>query len=55
MKPPGKVSLLDANVVLRFLLGDDPGQSPRAHAFMKRLEAGGQLAELEDVVLAETV
>lgn len=55
MKQPKKVSLLDANVILRFILGDDPGQSPRAHALMKRLEIGQEHAELEDVVLAETI
>jgi len=55
MKPSKKVSLLDANVILRFVLGDDASQSPRAHAFMKRLEDSKELAELEDVVLAETI
>jgi len=55
MKPRRKVSLLDANVILRFVLGDDAHQSPRAHAFMKRLEAAHEQAELEEVVLAETV
>ena len=55
MKPSRKVSLLDANVILRFVLGDDWDQSPRAHLFMKRLEAAEELAELEDVVLAETI
>ena len=55
MKPSRKVSLLDANVILRFVLGDDASQSPRAHAFMKRLESAHEQAELEDVVLAETI
>lgn len=55
MKQPKKVSLLDANVILRFVLGDDPAQSPGAHALMRRLEAGQDLAEIEDVVLAEIV
>jgi predicted nucleic-acid-binding protein len=55
MKPSKKVSLLDANVILRFVLGDDSTQSPRAHALMKRLESEQELAEIEDVVLAETI
>ena len=55
MKPLKKVSLLDANVILRFLLGDDASQSPKAHAFIKRLESGDEHAELEEVILAETV
>jgi len=55
MKQSKKACLLDANVILRFILGDDTIQSPRAHAFMKKLEAAQETAELEDVVLAETV
>jgi predicted nucleic-acid-binding protein len=55
MKPSKKVSLLDANVLLRFVLGDDASQSPKAHAFMRRLESALELAELEDVVIAETI
>jgi predicted nucleic acid-binding protein len=55
MKQHKRVSLLDANVILRFVLGDDPIQSPRAHALMKRLETSEELAEVEDVVLAETI
>jgi predicted nucleic acid-binding protein len=55
MKQQKKASLLDANVILRFVLGDDPIQSPRAHALMKRLETSQELAEVEDVVLAEII
>lgn len=55
MRRSGRVSLLDANVVLRFLLGDDAVQSPRAHALMRRLEAAEARAEIEDVVVAESV
>jgi len=55
MRRSRKVSLLDTNVLLRFLLADDPVQSSRAHALLKRLESDGERAELEDVVLAETV
>lgn len=55
MRRPKRASLLDANVILRFLLGDDPTQSPRAHALMKRLQAGQEHAELEEVVMAETI
>lgn len=50
-----KVSLLDSNVLLRFLLHDDPDQSQRARALMERLEAGSERAELGDGVVAETV
>jgi len=55
MKRHGKASLLDANVLLRFLLGDDPAQSARASALMKRIEDSEEYAEIEEVVLAETV
>lgn len=55
MKQRRKAFLLDANVILRFVLGDDPVQSPKAHALMRRLEADQDLGELEDVVLAETI
>lgn len=55
MRPQGKASLLDANVLLRFLLGDDPVQSPRARALMKRLEHPSERCELPEVTLAEVV
>lgn len=55
MKHSKKASLIDANVILRFLLGDDAIQSPRAHSLMNRLETAQELAELEDIVLAEAV
>ena len=55
MKQSKNASLLDTSVILRFVLGDDPVQSPKAHAYMKRLEGAAELAELEDVVLAETI
>ena len=50
-----KGGLLDTNVLVRFLLGDDPNQSHRAAALMTRLEKGSESAYLEDSVLAETV
>ena len=53
MKRREKAALLDTNVVLRFLLADDPEQSRRAHLLMRRLEEGKAVAELSDLVLAE--
>ena len=50
-----KGGFLDTNVLLRFLLDDDSAQSPLAYSFFKQLEDGAVSAELEDVVLAETV
>lgn len=55
MKPPVKGYILDTNVILRYLLSDDPDQSPRATALMERLESGQQRAELTTVVLTEAV
>jgi len=55
MRRQTKGGLLDTNVLVRFLLDDDPRQSPRAVALMKRLEQGNESAWLEESVLAETV
>jgi predicted nucleic-acid-binding protein len=55
MRRQTKGGLLDTNVLVRFLLDDDPHQSPRAAALMKRLEQGNESACLEESVLAETV
>ena len=48
-------ALVDTNVLLRFLLGDDPSQSPKATALIKRASEGKEDLEIEDGVLAETV
>lgn len=50
-----KVALVDTNVVLRFLLNDDPVQSPRAQRLFIGTIRGRPILELGDVVLAETV
>lgn len=55
MKRRARGALLDTNVLLRFLLGDDPVQSPRAKALFLRLQAQEESAELSDVVIAEVV
>lgn len=55
MKRRTKGGLLDTNVLVRFLLDDDPTQSPRAVALLKRLDEEGESADLEDIILAETV
>jgi hypothetical protein len=49
MRRRGKAFLIDANVLLRFLLGDDPAQSPRAHGLMRRLEEGQTVAKLKEI------
>jgi uncharacterized protein len=49
------LSFLDTNVFLRHLLKDDPEQSPRASAFLKRIEDGLVKARTSDTVIFETV
>jgi len=46
---------LDTNVLLRHLLQDEPGQSARATAFLKRVERGELQVRLADTVIFEAV
>ena len=46
---------LDTNVVLRHLLGDDPDHSPRATAYLGRVERGEVRVRTADTVVFETV
>lgn len=50
-----KAVLLDTNVLLRYLIGDSPGQAHAATAFMERLEKGSERAEILETVVAEAV
>jgi predicted nucleic acid-binding protein len=47
--------ILDTNVVLRFLLADDPRQSPKARALFEAAEAGTVRLYLSHVIFAELV
>lgn len=47
--------LLDTNVILRHLLGDDPAQSPRATALLMQVEQGTLRVRTTDIVIFETV
>ncbi len=47
--------ILDANVVLRFLLADDPSQSPQARGLFVLAEAGRVRLRLSHVAVAELV
>jgi uncharacterized protein len=49
------LSFLDTNIFLRHLLQDDPNHSPRASAFLKRIEAGETKVRTSDTVIFETV
>jgi predicted nucleic acid-binding protein len=46
---------LDTNVVLRHVLGDHPDQSPRARAFLSRIESGDVRVRTTDTVVFEAV
>ena len=46
---------LDTNILLRHLLDDHPEQSPRATAYLARVERGEVQAQLSDLVIFETV
>jgi uncharacterized protein len=50
-----KLSFLDTNVFLRHLLQDDPTHSPKASAFLKRIEAGEVKVRTADTVIFETI
>ena len=50
MPPP-----LDTNIIIRHITQDDPELSPRARAFLTRLETGEAEAQLTEVVLLEAV
>src|ERR671914_1564235 len=50
-----KLSFLDTNIFLRHLLQDDPLHSPKASAFLKRIEEGEVKVRTADTVIFETV
>jgi predicted nucleic-acid-binding protein len=47
--------LLDTNIILRFLLADDPTQTRNATELMAKVDQGKASAEIKDFVLLETV
>ena len=49
------IRVLDANVILRFLLADEPAQFERARAFMQKLKTGEAGAYVCEGVLVESV
>lgn len=48
-------SFLDSNIILRHLLGDHPEQSPRATAYLRRVEDGEIRVRTADTVVFEVV
>ncbi len=49
------ISFLDTNILLRHLLQDHPEQSPRATAYLARVERGELKVRTADTVIFETV
>lgn len=49
------ISFLDTNILLRHLLQDHPEQSPRATAYLARIERGELKVRTADTVIFETV
>ena len=49
------MTALDSNVLLRYLLKDDPQQARKAKGLIDRLDRGGEQAHVSDVVLCEVV
>jgi uncharacterized protein len=54
-RPAAPVHLLDTNVILRFLIGDDQPKAARAAALMDRVERAEEWVELTEEVVTETV
>lgn len=48
-------AFLDTNIILRHLLGDHPDHSPRATAFLRRVERNEIRVRTADTVVFETV
>jgi uncharacterized protein len=49
------IPFLDTNILLRHLRNDVPHQSPRATAYLQRIERGELIVRLADTVVFETV
>jgi predicted nucleic-acid-binding protein len=55
MRPPGKVYLIDSNVILRYLLDDHERFSPRARKIMDDVSEAVIHAEIRDIVIVECI
>lgn len=55
MQSHPRTYLLDTNIILRFLLADDPAQTRSATKLMSQVDEGNVLVEIKDFVLLETV
>ncbi|MDR4501158.1 MAG: type II toxin-antitoxin system VapC family toxin [Nitrospirales bacterium] len=55
MPQPKKPRLVDTNVLLRYLVGDEPRQTERATSLMERVEDGSEELDIPPVVVAEMI
>lgn len=55
MESPGKVCLIDTNVIIRYLLEDHQAQSQKAKAFMLKVSQGKRRLEIPWVVIVECI
>jgi predicted nucleic-acid-binding protein len=55
MTPTPPTSLIDTNIILRFILEDIPEQSPRARLLMRDIALDHRRTYLADTVVFETV
>jgi predicted nucleic-acid-binding protein len=53
--PAARIPLVDTNVLIRFLIGDDPPKAAKAKALMQRVEGGDEAVDLVEGVVVETV
>jgi predicted nucleic-acid-binding protein len=54
-RPAVPVHLLDTNVILRYLVGDDSAKAARATALLERVDRGEEMVEIPEGVLTEAV
>ena len=55
MKPDTEAFSIDANVILRYMLRDDPVLSPKARDILKGVESGRTIVDCDPVNLAEVI
>ena len=54
-RQPAGLRLIDTNVILRYLVGDDPSKAAPAAALMERVEKAEESVEISDEVITEVV
>ncbi|GJL65803.1 MAG: hypothetical protein NPIRA05_07740 [Nitrospirales bacterium] len=55
MPQPNNLHLIDTNVLLRYLIGDNPPHAEKATFLLERVEEGSQEIEIPPVIVAEMI